>query len=112
MKQFDKYGNESFFKFQWGIISERMDDSSERAYESDDDAVEIVKHIIVENVAVQVLVLLKNGNNNEIVVVENVSLTYLVICVPDFNRNIFIDMVNQEVAPPVFDSAGNNVDNA
>ena len=41
-----------------------MYDSSESDYVSDYDEVEIVEHVIVNDVTVQVLVLLKNGNNN------------------------------------------------
>ena len=59
-----------------------------------------------------VILLLENENNNEIAVVENVILTNSVNCVPDSNGNSIIDLVNQEVGPPVFNLAGNNVDNA
>ena len=65
---------------------------------------------MVEDVTVEVLVFFKSKNDNEIVVVENVNLTNPVIRVPDSSRNVVINMVNQEVSLPVFDSAGSNVD--
>ena len=43
-------------------------------------------------------------------VVKSVNLTNLVVCVPDSNRNIINDLVNQGVGLSVFESAGNNVD--